>query len=103
MVITTRSNDWLGTQKSNLWIYPRGMSRVGDKTPGAMSWKSKYGSITVSGWDIATLDGLNEKGLSANALYLSESDYGKPTPGDARKPISHITTPAAIFDIVITV
>ena len=22
MVITTRTNDWLGTQKSNLWIFP---------------------------------------------------------------------------------
>jgi choloylglycine hydrolase len=40
-VITTRSNDWLGSQKSNLWIYPRGMKRVGDKAPGAMEWTSK--------------------------------------------------------------
>lgn len=88
MVITTRSNDWLGSQKSNLWIYPRGMERVGDKMPGAMSWTSKYGSVTVAGWDMATVDGMNEKGLSANGLYLAESDYGKPAAGDARKPMS---------------
>ena len=88
MVITTRSNDWLGSQKSNLWIYPRGMDRVGDKAPGAMSWTSKYGSVTVAGWDMATVDGMNEKGLSANALYLAESDYGKPAVGDRRKPMS---------------
>jgi choloylglycine hydrolase len=88
MVITTRSNDWLGSQKSNLWIYPRGMARTGDKAPDAMSWTSKYGSITVSGWDIATIDGMNEKGLSANGLYLAEADYGKPVANDPRKPMS---------------
>jgi len=88
IVITTRSNDWLGSQKSNLWIYPRGMSRVGDKAPGAMSWTSKYGSVTVAGWDMATIDGMNEKGLVANGLYLAESDYGTPTAGDRRKPMS---------------
>ncbi len=88
MVITTRSNDWLGSQNSNLWIYPRGMERVGDKAPDAMRWTSKYGSVTVSGWDIATVDGMNEKGLSANALYLAESDYGQPAAGDPRKPMS---------------
>lgn len=31
----------------------------------------------VSLYDIATLEGINEKGLVANALYLAESDYGK--------------------------
>jgi choloylglycine hydrolase len=87
-VITTRSNDWLGSQKSNLWIYPRGMKRVGDKAPGAIEWTSKYGSVTVSGWDIATIDAFNEKGLSANGLYLAEADYGKPTANDPRKPMS---------------
>lgn len=88
MVITTRSNDWLGSQKSNLWIYPRGMARAGGNVPGAITWTSKYGSVTVSGWDIATIDGMNEKGLSANGLYLAESDYGKPGPADTRKPLS---------------
>ncbi len=87
-VITTRSNDWLGSQKSNLWIYPRGLKRVGDKAPGAIEWTSKYGSVTVAGWDIATIDAFNEKGLSANGLYLAEADYGKPAANETRKPMS---------------
>lgn len=87
-VITTRSNDWLGSQKSNLWIYPRGMKRTGAKVPGAIQWTSKYGSVTVAGWDIATIDAFNEKGLAANGLYLAEADYGKPAPNDTRKPMS---------------
>jgi choloylglycine hydrolase len=87
-VITTRSNDWLGSQKSNLWIYPRGMKRVGDKAPGAIQWTSKYGSVTVAGWDFATIDAFNEKGLAANGLYLAEADYGKPVANETRKPMS---------------
>jgi choloylglycine hydrolase len=87
-VITTRSNDWLGSQDSHLWIYPRGMERVGDKAQGAMRWTSKYGSVTVAGWDMATIDGVNEAGLAANGLYLAESDYGTPAAGDRRKPMS---------------
>lgn len=38
-IITTRSNDWLGSQKSNLWIYPRGLARDGGeprvRSPGS--------------------------------------------------------------------
>lgn len=87
-IITTRSNDWLGSQESNLWIYPRGLVRNGGGAPGAITWTSKYGSVTTAGWDIATIDGMNEAGLAANGLYLAESDYGTPSPGDTRKPMS---------------
>jgi penicillin V acylase-like amidase (Ntn superfamily) len=87
-VITTRSNDWLGSQETNLWIYPRGVARNGGGAPGAITWVSKYGSVTAAGWDIGTIDGMNEAGLSANALYLAESDYGTPVANDPRKPLS---------------
>lgn len=64
------------------------MKRVGTKAAGAMEWTSKYGSVTVAGWDIATIDAFNEKGLSANGLYLAEADYGKPAVNETRKPLS---------------
>jgi choloylglycine hydrolase len=44
--------------------------------------------VVASAFEAATADGMNEKGLVANLLYLSESDYGKPVPGDKRLPIS---------------
>jgi penicillin V acylase-like amidase (Ntn superfamily) len=87
-IITTRSNDWIGSQSTHLWLYPRGVSRNGGGAPGAITWVSKYGSITAAGWDLGTIDGMNERGLSANALYLAESDYGTPAAGDTRKPLS---------------
>jgi len=87
-IVTTRSNDWIGSQGTHLWMYPRGLQRDGAGGPGTITWTSRYGSVTVAGWDIATIDGLNEKGLAANMLYLSESDYGKPAANDPRKPLS---------------
>ncbi|HKI80895.1 MAG TPA: linear amide C-N hydrolase, partial [Pseudodesulfovibrio sp.] len=81
IVITTRSNDWKGSQHSNIWIYPKGLKRDGNAGADSMQWTSKYGSVTVAGWDVTTIDGMNEAGLVANVLYLAESDYGTPIPG----------------------
>jgi choloylglycine hydrolase len=103
MIITTRSNDWLGSQDSHLWMYPRGLSRNGGGAPGAITWVSRYGSVTVAAWDIGTVDGLNEAGLSANALYLAESNYGQPAAGDTRKPLSLTAWAQYVLDNFATV
>jgi choloylglycine hydrolase len=102
MVITTRSNDWIGSQSSHLWVYPRGLARSGG-APGAITWTSKYGSITTAGWDIGTVDGFNEKGLGANALYLAESDYGQSAANDSRKPLSVTAWAQYVLDNFATV
>ncbi|RCK38405.1 choloylglycine hydrolase [Thalassospira profundimaris] len=83
-VITARSMDWKSDIATNLWIFPRGIKREGKAGANSAEWTSKYGSIIASGYDISTTDGLNEAGLSANLLWLVESEYpryeGK-TPG----------------------
>lgn len=76
-VITARSMDWSEDVRSNLWIFPRGMQRNGEAGPASVKWTSKYGSVIASGYDVATTDGMNEKGLVANVLWLAESDYPK--------------------------
>lgn len=81
MVITGRSMDWSEDIKSNLWVFPRGMARDGAAGPSSVTWTSKYGSVVASGYDVGTADGLNEKGLAANLLYLAESEYGTPAKG----------------------
>lgn len=73
--ITGRSMDWKVDLKTNLWIYPKGMKRHGQAGDNSIEWISKYGSVTAAGYDIATTDGVNEKGLSANLLWLVESEY----------------------------
>ncbi|MBO9517403.1 MAG: linear amide C-N hydrolase [Porphyrobacter sp.] len=74
-VITARSMDWKSDILSNLWILPRGMERSGQAGPNSIKWKSKYGSVVVSGYDVSTTDGVNEAGLQANLLWLVESEY----------------------------
>ena len=87
-VITARSMDWKDEIAANLWVFPRGIARSGEVGPQSLKWTSKYGSVISSAWDIATVDGLNEKGLVANVLWLVESVYPKFEPEGKKKGIS---------------
>ena len=79
-VITGRNMDWKEDLVSNLYIFPAGMRRDGASGPKSITWTSKYGSVVVAGYEAGTTDGMNEKGLVANLLYLAESEYGAPEP-----------------------
>ncbi|WP_198652200.1 linear amide C-N hydrolase [Chitinophaga deserti] len=74
-LLTARSMDWKEDIMTNLWIFPRGMQRSGETGPNSIKWTARYGSIIASGYDISTTDGMNEKGLVANLLFLAESEY----------------------------
>ncbi len=75
--ITGRGMDWNDSNLlTNLWIFPKGIKRTGDAGKTPLEWTSKYGSVCVGFYDVAIVDGINEKGLVANSLYLTESDYG---------------------------
>jgi penicillin V acylase-like amidase (Ntn superfamily) len=74
-VMTGRTMDFSMPIPANLWIFPRGMQRSGEVGPNSIKWTSKFGSVVASSWDIATADGMNEKGLVANMLWLVESEY----------------------------
>ncbi|MCH8489272.1 MAG: linear amide C-N hydrolase [Oceanicaulis sp.] len=75
LVLTGRSMDFSIDIPANLWIFPRGMERYGGVGINSIRWVSKYGSVVASSWDIATPDGMNEKGLVANLLWLVASHY----------------------------
>jgi penicillin V acylase-like amidase (Ntn superfamily) len=79
LVITGRNMDWVEDMASNMWVFPRGMQRDGAAGPSSVKWTAKYGSVTVAGYDKASTDGMNEKGLVANLLYLANSDFGSGT------------------------
>lgn len=74
-ILTARSMDWKEDSRSNLWIFPRGMERSGEIAKNPLQWTSKYGSVITSAYDISSTDGMNEMGLVANLLWLSESEY----------------------------
>lgn len=87
-IITVRSMDWQTDLGSNLWIFPRGMQRDGAAGPTSIKWTSKYGSVVASAFEAATADGMNEKGLVANMLYLAESEYPEAPPTSKSQPMS---------------
>jgi choloylglycine hydrolase len=74
-VLTGRSMDWKLPMVSNLWAFPRGMARHGAAGERSVEWTSRYGSLIVSGYDIATADGMNEAGLVVNLLWEVEATY----------------------------
>ena len=75
MVLTGRTMDWREDPRTNLYLFPRGMHRRGAKTENTLTWVSKYGSVSAAGYDIGITDGMNEKGLVGNLLFLTESVY----------------------------
>ncbi len=74
--VVGRNMDWPQDMQTNLWAFPRGIARSGLSSGNSLNWISKYGSGAASVYDIAIADGINEKGLVANLLWLAESDYG---------------------------
>ena len=63
---------------------PQGVQRRGAISDNTIQWTSKYGSVVTAGYDIGTCDGMNEKGLVANLLFLTESSYFRP---DDNRPV----------------
>jgi len=87
-IITARSMDWRDEIPANLWILPKGIQRTGEVGALSEKWTSKYGSVVGTSWDIASSDGMNEKGLVANLLWLGESQYPKFDPKGRKKGIA---------------
>jgi len=80
LVITGRNMDWREDMMSNLYVFPAGIARDGEAGPNSVKWTSKYGSVITAGYDAGSTDGMNEKGLVANILYLAETEYPKAGP-----------------------
>ena len=73
--VTGRSMDWMISLHTNLWAFPAGVERDGAVGQNSLTWTSKFGSVISAAYDAATADGMNEKGLVANLLYLATADY----------------------------
>ena len=78
-VLAGRNMDFHKDLQTNLWAQPRGLDRD-DGVSGKLQWTSKYGSLVATAFDLISVDGLNESGLSGHILWLAESTYGTPDP-----------------------
>ncbi|RFA21178.1 linear amide C-N hydrolase [Subtercola boreus] len=83
--VASRSMDWAVSDEPDLWFYPAGLERVGGPQADAATWTSVYASVALSMWQIGTVDGMNEKGLAAHALFLYDVE---PEAEDARATVS---------------
>jgi choloylglycine hydrolase len=77
-VFVGRTQDWTEKANSAFRVYPRGIERKGAVAENPHKWTSKYGSVALSAYDMGTHEGVNEKGLSAHALYLAEENSFDP-------------------------
>jgi choloylglycine hydrolase len=93
-VITGRSMDWPYGFNSHFYVYPRGERINGAGGLNSLSWTSRYGAVLLGGSTApggpldGVFDGINEKGLAANLLYLAENDFGLATAGTSRPRLS---------------
>lgn len=90
-VINGRSMDWPYGFNSHYYVVPRGEQVDGAGGANSLRWSSRYGSVVISGSTDPggpindVFDGINEKGLAANLLYLAENDFGL-AGADPRRP-----------------
>lgn len=80
--IVGRSLDWKTPIPTNLYVYPRGMKKVGNTVAGAVEWTSKYGAVYAVGYDGGVTEGMNEKGLVVNGLFCKDAVYVNETNAD---------------------
>jgi choloylglycine hydrolase len=83
LTLTGRSMNWYVRYPTTLWKFPRGMKRSGLTKKNPAQWTSRYGSLALvqtADGKSATADGINEKGLVANLLYLAETRYPQRDP-----------------------
>lgn len=70
-----RTLDWSQSFNETLWALPKGMERTGRVPENPAKWKSRYASLVIAGLDICTEEGINEKGLVVNLLFLDGTQY----------------------------
>lgn len=79
-VVTGRNMDWLEPDNAQIRVFKRGELKKSVTKSNPIQWTSKYGGIGVfSGTPKGHFANsmLNEKGLSADVLWLDEANYGK--------------------------
>lgn len=96
--IVGRSLDWKTPIPTNIYVYPRGMQKQGNTTPGSVKWTSKYGAVYAVSYDGGVTEGMNEKGLVVNGLFCKGTIYVNDSTAN-RPPMSLAMFPAWILDL----
>jgi penicillin V acylase-like amidase (Ntn superfamily) len=86
-VLSGRSMDWPESTEPLIVAFAAGRDRDGGLLAGVpvvkdnpLRWTSRYASLVTTVYGMGTVDGFNEKGLAAHALYLRSTDVGPRNP-----------------------
>ncbi|QJU55160.1 linear amide C-N hydrolase [Herbiconiux sp. KACC 21604] len=97
-----RCMDWAVSDEPELWYLPPGLTRSGNADHESLTWTSQHGSVVTSMWGMGTVDGLNDKGLAAHALYLDPDDVAFPA-ADGRPSVANALWVQYLLDTYSTV
>jgi penicillin V acylase-like amidase (Ntn superfamily) len=86
-MVCGRTLDWETSDEPRLWAIPAGTPRSGATERGALSWSSRFGTVSMQGWGVATTEAVNDAGLSARILYLEATEWEPP---DERPAVSNL-------------
>ena len=103
-MVVGRTMDLYMDDHANLELRPRALKHggfLGIEDPNPLSWTSKYGSVGIKSLNQSVSDGLNEKGLDANLLYLTDTTH---EPRDPQRPgVSNVHLVDYVLDNFATV
>ncbi len=101
---TGRTLDWKTPIPTSLRVFPRGEKHMSfDDPTDNIEWVSQYATVMAIGYDMGFSEGLNEKGLAANVLYLPGSVYSYGPGKEYRKKMSSSVWPQYVLDNFATV
>ena len=100
VVMVARTMDLYISDHATILVTPRGVVEHSFGPSTVAPWKTKYGNVRVTAAGVSATDGLNEKGLVVNQLYLSGTQYVKP---DDRPTLSNVSAVAYLLDNFATV
>lgn len=88
LFVIGRSLDWKTPIPTNIYIYPRGISKVSSDKPDHFTWTSRYGAVYAVSYDGGITEGMNEKGLVINGLFCKGTIYNAPETDEKRPQMS---------------
>ena len=103
-VVVGRTMDLYLDDKAAMVLRPRGLKAGGFVSASVQNvkrWQVRHGSVGVMSVGTVLADGLNERGLNVNLLYLSGSNYGARQSG--KPAISNLRMAEFVLDNFATV
>ncbi len=101
---TGRTLDWRTPIPTSLRVFPRGERHVSfDDPTDRLVWTSRYATVMAVSYDMGFSEGMNEKGLAVNVLYLPGAVYSYGPGKEFRKKMSSSVWPQYVLDNFATV